>query len=383
MKLLRTTISTFKMLIAVIIAPLLAKKYSSVWIVGERRNQARDNGYCFFKYVRTHYPNSNIFYIIDKSNDMHKILDLGNVIVYNSFMHYLMFALAKVHISSHANIFWPDDVRKIGFIVNRIRFKKVFLPHGVSYGYTPWATKSRAHFDLFFCSGQLEYQNVLENYGYTQQEVTYVGIPRLDLWHEPIEVNRKQILLMPTWRAHIVYDQHCNFVETDYFKAYQQVLDSVELQNFLQHNDLKLIFYLHHDMQRYADLFTTNCKNIEVVKNDQLYDIQNLLRTSALLITDYSSVHFDFAYMKKPVIYYQFDAEEFFTHQYQKATFSAEKHGFGPVAYNSEQLIDYLIKSKHNEFELTDVYYCRMRDFYRIYDDKNSERVYQVINSNL
>ena len=370
-------IATSKMILAVILAPVLRKIYPEVWLVGERRDQARDNGYCFFRYVRSSYPESNAYYIIDAGGDIDRIKELGNVVVYNSFKHYLLFAIADVHISSHANVFWPDNVRRIGWIVNRIKFKRVFFPHGVSYGYTAWATKKRANFDLFFCSGHLEYQNVLNNYGYAEHEVAYVGIPRLDLWHEPVEVNKKQILLMPTWRARIVYDKDCNFVETAYYNAFQKFFDDKFLQAFLTNNGYKLVFYLHHDMQRFAEWFHSPCPNIEIVKDE--YDIQDLLRTSALLITDYSSVHFDFAYMKKPVIYYQFDADDFFTHQYQKATFTAEDHGFGPVAYNSNQLIEHLIAAGKQGFVLTDFYLGRMRDFYRIYDDNNSERVYRVI----
>ena len=41
----------------------------------------------------------------------------------------------------------------------------------------------------------------------------------------------------------------------------------------------------------------------------KFFDYQKILIKSSLLITDYSSVFFDFSYMKKPIIYTQFDYE--------------------------------------------------------------------------
>jgi CDP-glycerol glycerophosphotransferase (TagB/SpsB family) len=125
--------------------------------------------------------------------------------------------------------------------------------------------------------------------------------------------------------------------------------------------------------------FSTSCKNIEVVYRDDVYDIQELLKSAALLITDYSSVHFDFAYMKKPVIYYQFDQKEFFQKQYQKSFFDAEKNGFGPVVYDTDGVVRALTDAYREGFQMEQKYYDRMRSFYQIYDAKNCERVYQTI----
>ena len=97
------------------------------------------------------------------------------------------------------------------------------------------------------------------------------------------------------------------------------------------------------------------------------------------MITDYSSVHFDFAYMNKPVLYFQFDKAEFFTKQYQSSVFDAEKNGFGKVAYCIDELISNLEEAYQNDFIMTEKYYNRMRDFYQIYDNHNCDRVYEEI----
>ena len=60
-------------------------------------------------------------------------------------------------------------------------------------------------------------------------------------------------------------------------------------------------------------------------------DLQDLLRRAAFLVTDYSSVAMDFAYMQKPLLYYQFDLDEFRANQYKAGYFDFVRDGFGPV----------------------------------------------------
>ena len=50
-----------------------------------------------------------------------------------------------------------------------------------------------------------------------------------------------------------------------------------------------------------------------------------------LMVTDYSSVAFDFAYLKKPVLYFQFDQADFFGGQYGHGYYDYAKDGFGEV----------------------------------------------------
>ena len=86
-----------------------------------------------------------------------------------------------------------------------------------------------------------------------------------------------------------------------------------------------------------------------------------------------------FAYMGKPVLYYQFDREEFFTRQYQKSSFDVEKDGFGPVCETGQEMIGELRNYVLEGFQMRKQYNERMREFYPLYDTNNSERVYEEI----
>ena len=99
----------------------------------------------------------------------------------------------------------------------------------------------------------------------------------------------------------------------------------------------------------------------------------------SVLITDYSSVFFDVGYMEKPVIYYQFDQEEFRKYHYQEGYFFYEKHGFGPVVLTEEALLKALRECAQNDFRMQKEYRDRLDAFYPVRDAKNCERTYQIL----
>lgn len=351
----------------------------NIWIISERPDQARDNGYCFFKYMKEQHPEQQIYYLIDKeSADVKKINAYGSIIQFNSWKHYFYYNMARVHISAHVGGCIPKDNPFARYIRKQLGIFNVFLPHGVSYGISDFCLAKYGNIDLFITSGKPEYENVLMNYGYKPNQVVYTGFPRLDGWHH-IKVDSNQIVLMPTWRLYLAQNPDTKFEETPYYRAYFELINNKELEYFLGCSGLKLVFYLHHNMRKYVNSFHTECQNIEVVYDDAAYDIQELLKESALLITDYSSVHFDFAYMNKPVLYYQFDKDEFWTKQYQQSGFDASKDGFGPVALSQEELITNLKDAYDDGFKLQGVYKQRMEQFYVLRDENNCERVYREI----
>ena len=83
--------------------------------------------------------------------------------------------------------------------------------------------------------------------------------------------------------------------------------------------------------------------------------------------------------MEKPVIYYQFDEEEFRRYHYQEGYFSYEKHGFGPVVKTEEALLDAIRECASNGFKMSGEYKKRLEAFYPVRDEKNCERTYEIL----
>ena len=125
-------------------------------------------------------------------------------------------------------------------------------------------------------------------------------------------------------------------------------------------------------------MFTPGSERI-VLADFAHFDVQMLLKESKFLVTDYSSVCFDFAYMHKPVVYFQFDQDLFFAKHYARGYFSYHEMGFGPVVDNVADVVDTVIQSGKCGFSPSDEYLKRMMDFYPLYDSNNCERIYETI----
>ena len=116
---------------------------------------------------------------------------------------------------------------------------------------------------------------------------------------------------------------------------------------------------LHDKMIPYKDKFITTNSRIKIVDKTEK-SIQELLRECKYLITDYSSVAFDFAYMKKPLQYFQFDYEEFRKNHIPEGYWNYED-GFGEVTHTVDECINKLIESVNCNFEMNEKYKNKKR----------------------
>lgn len=364
----------------------LNKLSKKIWIISEREDEARDNGYHMFKYIRENYPEIKIFYIIKKNSmDLKKIKNLGNIIDFGSLKHILYYFMAEKQISTHINGFYPNE--KAYRIFNKIlpiKSKIVFLQHGIIKDYLKGATSNYVDLDLFVCGAAPEFKYISDNYGHDKSVTKYLGLARFDLLHN--QQTEKQILLMPTFRMdfYIYPDDEINeekenyFLNTTYYKRYQSLINNTELNQLLKKYNINLVFYPHYEVHRYIHLFHSKYSNVTIA-NKNSNDVQKLLKESKLLITDYSSVYFDFAYMEKPIIYYQFDYKEYREVQYKEGYFSYSKDGFGPVIESEHTLIEEIYKLQKNDFLMGNLYKNRKENFFILNDTENRKRNYEAI----
>ncbi|MBQ6268071.1 MAG: CDP-glycerol glycerophosphotransferase family protein [Clostridia bacterium] len=351
-----------------------------IWIIAERGTDARDNGYHLFRYIRETDPSREVYYIISrKSADRKNVEPYGNVVDYRSLKHYLLFIAAKVKISTHIMGFSPHR----GFytrMINRLRLpgKTVFLQHGVTQSDIKQLYAKRAKADLFICGAKPEYDYIRANYGYRKDAVRYTGFARYDQLHDLH--TKKQILIMPTWRkslARMAYSGK-SIADTEFIRRWNGLLNDKALLDAAAQAGVDILFYPHYEVQKYLGLFASDGENVTIADFAH-YDVQQLLKESALLVTDYSSVHFDFAYMKKPCVYYQFDPDEFFMQQYKKGYFDHKTMGFGEVTASEEDLRGILIDYIKNGFAEKEEYKQRSAAFFPLHDKNNCRRIYEEI----
>ena len=354
-------------------------KNKKIYLFSERGYEARDNGLYMYRYFKEKHPEKQAYYVIGKgSEDMKNVEKYGNLIYHNSIKHHILFYAAKYCISTHIFGYTPN-IDFYAHLIRRGNFKdkiKISVKHGIDTNNIVLSYAEYTCLDLRVAGAKPEYDFVLENFHYTDKQVKYTGLARFDGLHKFKTAN--QILVMPTWRKYLYQLSKKDFVNSQYYREWSSFLLSKHTAELLEKYDTKIVFYPHYELQKYIDLFKSESDRI-IIADKEHYDVQTLLKESKLLITDFSSVYFDFAYMKKPLIYYQFDKEKFHSEHYGKGYFVEETMGFGDVVYDLESLFSSLEKSLKKDCKMEDIYSNRVGSFFELHDDKNCERIYDEI----
>ncbi len=366
--------------LALAVSPFVRKKteYKDLWLISERGVDARDNGYYLFKYITKNHPEINIAYAITKdSSDRERVSKLGRIINHNSFKHFLALAVSKVKISSHIMGYTPY----IDFFVRAdkmglVKGKKVFLQHGIIKDNLTYLYNNNVNIDLFVCSARPEYEYVNRNYGYDDGVVQMLGLCRYDDLYK-IKERSKKILVMPTWRYNLRGTDRKGFLESRYFKTFDSLLKSDRLSEILEKYDYELLFYPHIELQKYVDCFSGSDR----VKIMSFKDttVQNLLINTDVLITDFSSVFFDYGYMEKPMIFYQFDEEDFRKQHYSEGYFSYRRDAFGEVVTDENEVLIEIEKILSSGCKMDKKYLDKVSEFFELKDRNNSERNFYAI----
>lgn len=348
-----------------------------VWIICERGDDARDNGYWFYKHLNSEHKYVNNYYLIKKSSvDYQKIRKIGKTVRYKSFKHWLLYCAAEVRASTHLSSFAPGNFIGEWFKYHKQKGINVFLQHGITHNDFPSNYFEKNGSDLIICGAKPEFDSFIKLNHFPKSNVVLSGFSRFDGLHD-FEV-KKQILVMPSWRSYLFgLSKEC-FSESNYFKHWSSILSNNELLDYCKAKDISIVFYPHYSMQSYIELFKPLQNSVVKIADFDNFDVQELLKESSLLVTDYSSILFDFAYMKKPEILYQFDEDEFYGKHYQRGYFDHRKDGFGEVLTNEEDVIS-TIKQFDCDFLIKPKYCDRINRFFTINDTCNSERIYQAI----
>ena len=354
-------------------------EYNDCWLISEHGNDARDNGFFFFKYLRDKHPNINTRYIItSNSADFNKIKNSGKYIIYGSKEHYIAYITSKYIISTHLSGASPNiglffRLQRYGLL--KTRGKLICLKHGITKDYLPFFNPKDTNLSLLISAAKCEYDYFVKKNGFSSNVVKLTGFARFDTLEKK---SSKQILFMPTHRIYMHYMNEKEFVNSDYFKHINGLINNKKIIEILDKNDLTMIFYIHSEFYKYISLFKSFSKRI-IIANINDYDVQKLLIDSALLITDYSSVFFDFAYMKKPIIYYQFDYDKYRKQHYYEGYFDYQKDGFGKVCFNENSVIDEIERNVYGKFKIDKEILDKVNNFFAYRDHNNCQRIYNEI----
>ncbi len=355
-----------------------------IWLVSDRCDSAGDNGEVFFKYLKKNKVKGvkPCFVINKDSADCKRLKKIGTVLHPKTVKYKLYYTFATKNISSQLEFDVMNPLFCRPYLKDIIDVKNVFLQHGIikddlSMCYNRLADDMH----IFVTSAYGEYNSIAYNDEYLCGEriTALTGLPRFD---NLVNEAQKLIFFLPTWRKSALANMQTGelangFTDSSYFKFYNALLKNERLISAAKKNGYRLCFYPHHLMKESNKYFG---ELDEVFVSSEGYTYNDVFKKGALLFTDYSSTQFDFAYLKKPVVYCHFDKDEFFSsHSYKAGYFEYERDGFGEVTYDLDGAVDTLISYMENGCQMKEIYKARHDTFFAYDDRGNCKRVLDKI----
>lgn len=362
-----------------------------VWLISDRIEQADDNGEALYRYLakRKDKKIQAIFAISPECRDFVRLQQYGRVIPLSGWRYKWYYLCGAKVVSSQAEDFVSYPLLDYSFYYSDLIQKShfVFLQHGITKDdLSGYSNKYEKNIKLFVTVTRAEWESILQYpYFYSEKEVKLVGFPRYDLLYHD---EKKYITIMPSWRAYLVgaIDIHtgrravCSgFKNSLYFDMYCKLLSDKRLISTAREYGFQIRFLNHPNMKEAIGEMDMD-SSVEVLSNET-EPYRKIFAETNLLITDYSSVAFDFAYLRKPVLYYQADSEEFFSgkHTYDKGYFDYERDGFGEVEYTADAMVNRIIEYMKQDCRLKDEYRKRIEQTFPFHDNCNCQRVYEAI----
>ncbi|WP_036688789.1 CDP-glycerol glycerophosphotransferase family protein [Paucisalibacillus globulus] len=339
-----------------------------------RSDTLKDNLYFVSKDMETRFPNIKQVYLLKRFESS----------LFGKITYIIHLIKACFHLSTSKYFIIDDYYLPVYLITPREGIEVIQLWHGSGalkkfglstvgkpFGPNPAYleyVKIHSNYSKAYVSSREVIPYYAEAFGMDELAIRPLGIPRTDYYNNSILINqakykfyqkypnsidKKILLYAPTFRG-----------KSHYQDEFQLPFDLPTMKSCL-HTEYVLLVHLHPYMKGIA--------NFE--ENDFFYHIetdftiQELLSITDTLITDYSTVFFDFSLLNRPIIFYAYDLEEYkderdFYYDYKDLV-------PGPLVTDTNSLLA-VIKDKDFRSDRIEEFSKRFFD-YR--DGKSTERV--------
>ena len=360
-------------------------KKKNIWITFDQLFKGGDNGEYFYRYVsELEDKNQTIYYVINKDAVEYPVLKAKykTVLKFNSVRHKLLSLHARLVFTTRADAilycgFWSATEKYFRGLLNA---EILCLQHGLTIQrIAQYQNRLFDNIKLYFCVSKYEMENISHPvYGYDKSMLTLTGAPRYDgLISKP----KRQIIITPTWRRNVtagtnkkgsMHEYSVNFKHTEYFHVYNDLINDKKLIESAKRNNYKIIYLIHPILSPQIEDFQKN-EFVSIVPGSEV-NYEEILTQSSLMLTDHSGIQFDFAYMRKPLVYYHPDR---LPPQYEEGGLKYETMGFGPVCKSHHHIVDELCNYMDRDCKLEDEYRNRIEDFFAFKDLDNCKRVHK------
>lgn len=364
--------------------PLYHKK--NIWLTFDKIYKGGDCGEYFYKYALTRKDTDVVpVYVMNQdAEDTKRLRKEGyQPLIHGTRKHRLMYLHAKMVFATHAGLYNFNGIsnEEIPYLQDLISADAVCIQHGLSVQDLAFnANQAFNNNKLYYCASKYEVKNLLQpQYGYLDPSaVRLKGLARFD---GLVSRDQKQILITPTWRNYIALCPNAKnesrpyselFKDTDYYKIYNSLITDHKLLDTAKKTGYKLIYLVHPNIGEQAVDFEKK-EGVEIVSALGV-NYEKILCESSLMLTDYSGVQFDFAYMRKPVVYYH---PPKLPPHYVEGGFFYDTQGFGEICTEHQELVDTLCAYMESGCALKPFYRDRQDDFFAFSDHENCKRIFE------
>lgn len=375
---------------------IFRRRYREAWVLMDRVTDADDNAERLYEFVRRERPDINAWFVLEPgSPDFRRLQHAGEarLVAYGSFAWTMLLLNASWVISSHADqgVAAPPQILDL---IPAPTWKFGFLQHGITKDdLSTWLNTRRI--DLFVVSTEPELASVIgdgTNYVVTAKETRNTGLPRFDRLLAKAatvsEAEQDRVIIAPTWRTWLTLpniarqrrrELRDEFWVSDYMTAWLALLNSPEIAAAVRSRGWRLGFMPHPNFQHVLEEISMP-DHVEALAFADT-DVQGLYARCSLLITDYSSVAFNLAYLDRPIVYYQFDRDRVLGggHLGRKGYFEYERDGFGPVVTDHEAAVAAIVASIERGPRPMADYAARIATTFPTRDGRACERVVAAV----
>ena len=207
--------------------------------------------------------------------------------------------LAAFEYPSFDNIFYNIEYIAYIYLGHGIHFFKEFLFNNYH---------SYEKYNKILIPPSYKLISIAKKYGFKDENIIKLSLPKWDKLNQySRDIKNISIFLMFTWRQ---MKQGRN-ISDYYLNNTFNILSNKKLHKILKNKNITFFYTFHHQLKRLKlHNFEKKFKKLENVYKIEQYQIFECISKSSLLISDFSSIVFDFIYQKKPFILFLPDSDE-------------------------------------------------------------------------
>lgn len=387
-------------------------KEQSLWVFSSFNKRGYvDNTKYFYEYVLQHHPEIHpVWLTLDKAvyeqlaaeqkpvammrtAEGRRALSRATIAVTDHFRMSDYEAFSGLNDQTHIVQLWHGvGLKAIGDLKNTnvpgVTFSADILATENDNGITKWIKKLKyvrhayyrelfEHYFLLVCPGQERVEQIAKPLHIPIDRCFFSGHPRNILLHQTKpDTNPRRVLYAPTYRWNAAKEK----------EMVQQIVDSApNIQQVMEQNNAVLTVRLHpHTWRNYTRILDNTARKHNRIVIDQEKDVYQTLGTYSVVISDYSSIAYDFIMVDRPVVFFAYDREEFIARECQ-LNYDYDTYSPGTQTVSWAETLD-AVQEYLNDPEKDGPWRRKVRDEFfdmSVNDENNSERIVQEIKRRL